>query len=74
MFTIQLEAFNAQNSLRSNFPKNYLKTSCKSAREYVSGIAKTVKEACQPIEEGFEYVCDFDGIRLFKKEETTLEL
>jgi len=43
-------------------------------REYVSRIAKTVKEACQPIEEGFEYLCDFDGIKLFKKEETTLEL
>ena len=35
--------------------------------EYVSKVAKTVKEACQLIEAGFEYVCDVNGAKIFRK-------
>jgi len=35
--------------------------------EYHSAVARTVEEACRLIEAGFEYVCDFDGVGLFRK-------
>jgi integrase/DNA-directed RNA polymerase subunit RPC12/RpoP len=35
--------------------------------EFVCKTAKTVQEAFQLIEAGFEYVCEIDGIRLFRK-------
>ena len=35
--------------------------------EYISKAAKTVEEEQKLIEAGFEYVCDFDGIKLFWK-------
>jgi len=35
--------------------------------DYTSKVAKTEAEACQYIEAGFEYVCDFDGHKLFRK-------
>jgi len=35
--------------------------------EFHSATAKTVKEAQKLIEAGFEYVCEFDGVRLFRK-------
>ena len=35
--------------------------------DYVSKIAKTEAEACHCIEAGFEFVCDFDGHKLFRK-------
>ena len=35
--------------------------------EYVARIAKTVKEACQLVEAGFEYVTEIDGLKLFRK-------
>jgi len=35
--------------------------------EYVSKVAKTVKEACQLIEAGFEYVCEVNGAKIFRK-------
>ena len=35
--------------------------------EYVSAIARTVEEARKLIEEGFEYVCEIDGVKLFRK-------
>jgi len=35
--------------------------------EYHSATAKTVEKAKQPIEGGFEYVCDMEGIKLFRK-------
>lgn len=35
--------------------------------EFVSKVAKTVKEACQLIEAGFEYVTDMDGMKIFRK-------
>jgi integrase len=35
--------------------------------EYHSAIARTVEEARKLIEEGYEYVCDVDGVKLFRK-------
>ncbi|MCL1977402.1 MAG: tyrosine-type recombinase/integrase [Candidatus Bathyarchaeota archaeon] len=35
--------------------------------DYVSKVAKTEVEACLLIEGGFEFVCDFDGHKLFRK-------
>jgi dihydropteroate synthase len=35
--------------------------------EWHSATAKTVEEAKELIEAGFEYVCDIDGIKLFRK-------
>jgi len=35
--------------------------------EYVCKVAKNVEEASQLIETGFEYVCDFEGTKLFRK-------
>lgn len=35
--------------------------------EYVVRVAKTVKEACQLLEAGFEYVTDMDNVKLFRK-------
>ncbi len=35
--------------------------------DYVSKVAKTVKEACELVEAGFEYVCEMDRIKIFRK-------
>jgi hypothetical protein len=35
--------------------------------EWVSAVAKNVKEACQLIEQGFEYVTEFETVKLFRK-------
>ena len=35
--------------------------------EYISKVAKTVKEAQELVENGFEYVCDVEGYKLFRK-------
>ena len=35
--------------------------------DYVSKVAKTEGEACVLIEAGFEFICDFDGHKLFRK-------
>jgi len=35
--------------------------------EFTSAVAKTLREACQLIETGFEYVTEFDGIKIFRK-------
>ena len=37
------------------------------SEEYTVRVAKTVKEACQLIEAGFEYVTEIDGAKLFRK-------
>jgi len=36
-------------------------------QEYVSKAAKTEVDACALIDAGFEYVCDFDNARIFRK-------
>ncbi len=35
--------------------------------EYICKIASTIEEAKQLIEAGFEYVCDIEGAKLFRK-------
>ena len=35
--------------------------------EWVCKVAKTLEEVCKLIEDGFEYVCDFDGVKIFRK-------
>ena len=35
--------------------------------EYHSATAKSIEEAKKLIEEGFDYVCDLDGVKLFRK-------
>ncbi|MDR2203573.1 MAG: site-specific integrase [Nitrososphaerota archaeon] len=35
--------------------------------DYTSKVAKTESEACVLIEAGFDFVCDFDGHKLFRK-------
>jgi hypothetical protein len=34
---------------------------------YVSKVAKTEQEICSCIESGFEYVCDFQDAKIFRK-------
>lgn len=35
--------------------------------EFHSAIAKNVEEAQKLIEEGFEFVCDYDDVKIFRK-------
>ena len=35
--------------------------------EFICKVAKTVDEAKALIEEGFEYVCEFGDVKLFRK-------
>ncbi|MEM3602778.1 MAG: tyrosine-type recombinase/integrase [Candidatus Bathyarchaeia archaeon] len=41
------------------------------AEEYVCKVAKTVDEAKELVEAGFEYVTDMEGVKLFKKLKTS---
>jgi hypothetical protein len=35
--------------------------------EYVCKVAKTVQQAAELIEADFDYVCEIDGVKLFRK-------
>ncbi len=35
--------------------------------EYHNATAKTVEEASKLIEQGFDYITEFDGVKLFRK-------
>lgn len=35
--------------------------------EYVSKVARTIEEARMLVEAGFEYVCEVEGAKLFRK-------
>ena len=37
------------------------------ADEWISQVATTVEEACKLIDAGFEFVCDFEGKKIFRK-------
>jgi hypothetical protein len=39
----------------------------KDQQEYVSKVAKNEIDACALVEAGFEYVCDFNNVKIFKK-------
>jgi integrase len=45
----------------------YLRCMDFGSEEYHSATAKTVEEAAKLIEQGFDYVCDLDGVKLFRK-------
>jgi hypothetical protein len=36
-------------------------------QDYASEVAWTVEEACKLVEAGFQYVCEFDNARIFRK-------
>ena len=36
-------------------------------QEYISKVAKTEVDACALIDAGFDYVCDFDNAKIFRK-------
>ena len=40
--------------------------------DYISANARTIQEAQKLVEAGFEYVCDFDGDKLFRKRKLNL--
>ena len=35
--------------------------------DYVSRLARDIKELCQLAEAGFEYVTDMDGVKVFRE-------
>jgi len=39
----------------------------KDQQEYISKVARNLKETCTLVEAGFEYVCDLDGVKIFRK-------
>jgi hypothetical protein len=39
----------------------------KGEQEYVPRVARSQKEACALIDAGFEFVCDYDGHKIFRK-------
>ena len=39
----------------------------KDEDEYICRVAKTVEQAAQLIEAGFDYICEIDGVKLFRK-------
>ena len=39
----------------------------KDHQEYISKVAKTEKDACNLIDAGFGYVCDFNDAKIFRK-------
>jgi len=38
-----------------------------ASEDYVCKVATTVEETCNLVEQGFEYVCDMDNIKIFRK-------
>jgi hypothetical protein len=39
----------------------------KDQQEYVSKAAKNAVNACALVDAGFEYVCDLDGSKIFRR-------
>jgi len=35
--------------------------------QFISKVAKTVEEACEFVEKGFEYICDLNDVKIFRK-------
>jgi hypothetical protein len=55
------------NGLEEQTALFYLQCMDFGSEEYHCAIAKTVNEATKLIEQGFDFVCDVDGIKLFRK-------
>ena len=45
----------------------YIQLIATEGDEYHSATAKTAKEVCKLVDAGFEYVCDVDDLKIFKK-------
>ena len=41
---------------------------------FVSKVPATVAKACRLVEEGFEYVCDYNGNKVFRKRKYPLQI
>jgi hypothetical protein len=39
----------------------------KDQQEYISKVAKTEPDVCALIDAGFDYVCDYEGHKVFRK-------
>lgn len=52
---------NIKNTLR------YVHLIAFDKEEYHVSVAKTIEEACKLLESGFEFVCDFENSKLFRK-------
>jgi len=39
----------------------------KDQEDYVSRVARNEPDACALVEAGFEFVCDFNGAKIFRK-------
>ena len=39
----------------------------KDQHEYISKVAKTQADICALVEAGFEYVCEFNSYKIFRK-------
>jgi integrase len=39
----------------------------KDQQDYISKVARTEKDACALVDAGFEYVCDFENAKIFRK-------
>ena len=52
--------------MQSNFVPQVIKT---EDDEFVSKVAKTVKDVCALVEAGYEYVTEFkeEGVKIFRK-------
>ena len=55
---------NIQNTLKYIHLANAIN---RLSEEFVSRVATTVEEACGLIDQGFEYVCDMNDIKIFRK-------
>lgn len=45
----------------------YTQLVCFESDDFHVKVAKTLKEACELVEAGFEYVTDVDGNKIFRK-------
>ena len=48
----------------------YTKLIKPASEEYICRVAKTVEKAAELIEAGFEYVCEVENVKLFRKRKT----
>ncbi len=55
------------NRLEEQTALFYLQCMDFGSEEYHCAIAKTLDEAAKLIEQGFDYICDVDGVKLFRK-------
>ncbi len=56
-----------QNSQKNNKIQKSNDVLAFESDDFTSANARTLKEAQKLVEAGFEYVCDFDGDKLFRK-------